>query len=1105
IADYPQVTLGIYNSPRQTVVTGPTEQIDQLIDQVRAQNRFATRVNIEVAPHSPAMDALQPQMRSELADLAPRTPTIPILSTTYEDFGLRPVFDAEHWAVNMRNPVYFQQAIMTAGTHHHTFIEISAHPLLTQAVTDTLHCVQHGTRYTSIGTLQRDTDDAITFHTNLNTAHTAYPPHTPHPAEPHVAIPTTPWQHTRHWIARKDSVNSVGLAPRVGTLLGQHTTVSGSLPIHLWQARLAPQAKPYRGWHRFHGAEMVPVSIVLHTILCAAAELGYSALSGIRFQQPIFADRPQLIQVVVDNQSISLASSPTTQTPQDRWTRHVTAQLSSAPVRSVVLSHHSDQTSGHFSACPDPIPDIAALLALRGVDGLPFEWSVKSWMQKMRQLTGLTVEIELPDTLPEGEIASLLDAAILVSALGDVTDTRFYVPVSIEQVWLGDNAIGSRGLVTVNRTIRDDDGITVDVTIADGGGALWASMRSLRYQALDLDNTQQAGSANFVEPHADARIDVKNFVHMIDWQPRSDLDYVSTPVAGSGSVALIGNGGFVLGLRFKEAGYTLAAPADGLSGVRYVVYVADSHPATTTETDVDFAVRITTEVSSLVRTLAEREPGKPATLWIVTRGVHESVTPSALRQSFLWGFAGVIAAEHPELWGGLIDLEANELESDHDDILHQAGLTLANLVQTRTKSILVLRDGIVLAPALAPIRSEPVRKSLQCKSDAAYLITGGMGALGLLMAEWLVDRGARRLVLTGRTLLPPRRNWELDTLDAGLRQKIDAIRALEMRGVTVEAVAADVGRHDDVQALLAKRDRDGAAPIRGIIHAAGVTNDQLVTNMTDDPVRQVMWPKIAGSQVLHEIFPPGSVDFFYLTASAAGVFGISGQGSYAAANSYLDALARARRQQGCHTMSLDWVAWRRLGFAANAQIVSDELQRIGSRDITPSEAFTAWEYVDAYDVAQVVVLPVLNPDGSAGFTVADSYLVPARNWSQMAAAEVRKELESGLRAIIAAELRIAETELDTDRPFAELGLNSLTAMAIRREAEQFIGIELSTIMLFNHPTIALLAAYLAKVVAPQNDSLEDQTAILSSASTGSVLDNLFDRIESTSTEAKGSV
>ena len=1101
IADYPQVTLGIYNSPRQTVIAGPTEQIDELITRVRAGDRFASRVNIEVAPHNPAMDALQPQMRSELADLAPRTPTIPIISTTYEVLRTNPVFDAEHWATNMRNPVHFQQAITTAGTDHHTFIEISAHPLLTQAITDTLHSAQHETRYTSIGTLQRDTDDTITFHTNLNNAHTTRPPHTYHPPEPHPPIPTTPWQHTHHWITTKRPANSVGSAPLPGTLLGQHTTVttvSASSPSHLWQARLAPDAKPYQGRHRFHGVEVVPAAVVLHTILSAAAELGYSALSGIRFEQPIFADKPRLTQVVADNQSISLASSPATEPPSDRWTRHVTAQLSSSPAGFAVPSNDAHQTNGHReNGHSDPIPDIAALLALRGVDGLALEWSLASWTPTP---TGLTAAIDLPEALPEGSAAPLLDAAVHAAALANVTDSRLYVPASIEQVWLTDDVTGPCGSVTLNRTAHDGDGITVDLTVAARGGVPWVSMRSLRYRALafglDFGGAQPGGSDSPVESHSDAR----KFVHTIDWQPRTDLDDakvhpVTGRVTGPGPVAVIGDDGAPLRVRLEEAGY---AP-DAVSDARYVLYVADSHPASTTETDVDFAVRISAEVTGLVRTLAERDADKPAALWIVTRGVHESVTPSALRQSFLWGFAGVIAAEHPELWGGLVDLA---VDGDLDAALDETGPALADLLQTPSKSILVLRDGVVLAPALTPVRGKPVRKSVQCRPDAAYLITGGMGALGLLMAGWLTDRGARRLVLTGRTPLPPRRDWELDTLDAGLRQKIDAIRALEMRGVTVEAVAADIGCHDDVQALVAKRDRDGAAPIRGIIHAAGVTNDQLVTNMTDDAVQQVMWPKIGGSQVLHEAFPPGSVDFFFLTASAAGIFGIPGQGSYAAANSYLDALARARQQQGCHTMSLDWVAWRGLGLAADAQIVSEELQRMGSRDITPSEAFTAWEYVDGYDVAQAVVVPVprpTGPDGSSGSTAGDTYLVPARNWSQMSATDVRNELESGLRTIIAAELRLPEAELETNRPFAELGLNSLMAMAIRREAEQFVGIELSATMLFNHPTVASLAAYLAKIVAPQDDSQEDEMALLS-ASAGSVLDSLFDEIESTSPE-----
>ncbi|WP_235628804.1 type I polyketide synthase [Mycobacterium tuberculosis] len=1105
IADFPQVTLGIYNSPRQTVIAGPTEQIDELITRVRARDRFASRVNIEVAPHNPAMDALQPAMRSELADLTPRTPTIGIISTTYADLHTQPVFDAEHWATNMRNPVRFQQAIASAGSGadgaYHTFIEISAHPLLTQAIIDTLHSAQPGARYTSLGTLQRDTDDVVTFRTNLNKAHTIHPPHTPHPPEPHPPIPTTPWQHTRHWITTKYPAGSVGSAPRAGTLLGQHTTVatvSASPPSHLWQARLAPDAKPYQGGHRFHQVEVVPASVVLHTILSAATELGYSALSEVRFEQPIFADRPRLIQVVADNRAISLASSPAAGTPSDRWTRHVTAQLSSSPSDSAssLNEHHRANGQPPERAHRDLIPDLAELLAMRGIDGLPFSWTVASWTQHS---SNLTVAIDLPEALPEGSTGPLLDAAVHLAALSDVADSRLYVPASIEQISLGDVVTGPRSSVTLNRTAHDDDGITVDVTVAAHGEVPSLSMRSLRYRALDfgldVGRAQPPASTGPVEAYCDAT----NFVHTIDWQPQTVPDAThpgAEQVTHPGPVAIIGDDGAALCETLEGAGYQPAVMSDGVSQARYVVYVADSDPAGADETDVDFAVRICTEITGLVRTLAERDADKPAALWILTRGVHESVAPSALRQSFLWGLAGVIAAEHPELWGGLVDLAIN-------DDLGEFGPALAELLAKPSKSILVRRDGVVLAPALAPVRGEPARKSLQCRPDAAYLITGGLGALGLLMADWLADRGAHRLVLTGRTPLPPRRDWQLDTLDTELRRRIDAIRALEMRGVTVEAVAADVGCREDVQALLAARDRDGAAPIRGIIHAAGITNDQLVTSMTGDAVRQVMWPKIGGSQVLHDAFPPGSVDFFYLTASAAGIFGIPGQGSYAAANSYLDALARARRQQGCHTMSLDWVAWRGLGLAADAQLVSEELARMGSRDITPSEAFTAWEFVDGYDVAQAVVVPMPAPAGADG-SGANAYLLPARNWSVMAATEVRSELEQGLRRIIAAELRVPEKELDTDRPFAELGLNSLMAMAIRREAEQFVGIELSATMLFNHPTVKSLASYLAKRVAPHDVSQDNQISALSS-SAGSVLDSLFDRIESAPPEAERSV
>jgi phthiocerol/phenolphthiocerol synthesis type-I polyketide synthase A len=318
---------------------------------------------------------------------------------------------------------------------------------------------------------------------------------------------------------------------------------------------------------------------------------------------------------------------------------------------------------------------------------------------------------------------------------------------------------------------------------------------------------------------------------------------------------------------------------------------------------------------------------------------------------------------------------------------------------------------------------------------------------------------------------------------------------LEMRGVSVDTVALDVGSRDALQAYLTRRDNDGAPPIRGVIHAAGVTEGQLLTEISDDRLRRTLWPKIAGAQVLHEAFPPGSLDFLFLTASAGAVFGVPGQGAYASGNAYLDGLARARHRQGCRTVSLDWVAWQGLGFAAEPHVVLHELERLGSRPLMPDEAFTAWEHVARYEVAQAVMAPLPSSDASASDDLAaDRILSPSVVWSQMPAEQVQSELENGLRTVLARELQMPEAEFELDRPFAEMGLNSVMAMSVRRETEQLVGFELSATMLWNHPTVAALAAYLAKKILPANDSSDDVDGLSDSAD--SVLDELFDIVES---------
>lgn len=195
IADYPGVEIAGYLSPRQTVVAGPVAAIGALIAAVTAANRFARRVNMEVASHTALMDPVCEPLRAELAALTPRVPLVRMFSTVTGPAGA-PVLDADYWVANVRQPVRFEQAVSAAGADHGTFIEISPNPILTHSIDDTLGDVHHH----ALGTLLRDADDTLSFHTSLNATHTTHPPVTPHPPGPHTPLPTTPWQHNTHWV-----------------------------------------------------------------------------------------------------------------------------------------------------------------------------------------------------------------------------------------------------------------------------------------------------------------------------------------------------------------------------------------------------------------------------------------------------------------------------------------------------------------------------------------------------------------------------------------------------------------------------------------------------------------------------------------------------------------------------------------------------------------------------------------------------------------------------------------------------------------------------------------------------------------------------------------
>nr|WP_235674218.1 type I polyketide synthase [Mycolicibacter hiberniae] len=703
LAGYPGVEVAGYLSPRQTVVAGAPAQVDAVIAAVAGAERFARRVNMEVASHTAFMDPILAELRAELAGLRPQVPQIPFYSTVVDPAGPTPVLDADYWAANVRKPALVNQAVAAAGDKYGTFIEISPHPLLTHTIDEILDAVPH----CSIATLVRDGDDTVVFHQHLNSAHPVSPRDLPHPAGPYPALPATPWRHTRHWLDLENAVTAAESAPAPGVLLGTHIAIGSTPAVHLWQARLSPENKPYPGSHRNNGVELVPASVLLQTVSDAALHVsGQSAVSDIRFEHPIVLDRPRTVQVVADAETVTVSSRAVSDDPQARWVRHLSARITAGD-ESDWSPADSALSNGHSGTEFDDAA-VSAFWLTWGSEGRPFQWTVTSGRSTSGQLRAdLTAE--------QTPTVAMLDAALHVARMVDDADPELMVPATVDAIRFRTAPADGRAGVTVHRRDSGTGELVVDIALTTGDGTGCIDVRGLRYTALSAARPAD---------------DPSSIAHAIDWQP---WDAAPENPAEPGTLTVIGDSAAATGLRdaLTAAGHQAA----GLAEAQAVVYVADPGPAG--ESDLDCASRLAGEVAELVAALAQRDTRPPA-LWIVTRGVYEAASHAAVRQSCLWGMAGVIRAEQPQLCGGLVDLAAADVSAGDAAVL-------SGILRTPAKSILVLRDGQIRSTAFTPISGPAQREPTVCQPDGTYLITGGMGALGLLMAGWLADRGARRL------------------------------------------------------------------------------------------------------------------------------------------------------------------------------------------------------------------------------------------------------------------------------------------------------------------------------------------------------------------------
>nr|WP_051386360.1 SDR family NAD(P)-dependent oxidoreductase [Actinokineospora inagensis] len=319
-------------------------------------------------------------------------------------------------------------------------------------------------------------------------------------------------------------------------------------------------------------------------------------------------------------------------------------------------------------------------------------------------------------------------------------------------------------------------------------------------------------------------------------------------------------------------------------------------------------------------------------------------------------------------------------------------------------------------------------------ATGTVLVTGGTGALGRIIARHLVvAHGARHLVLLSRSAAPD------DPL-------VGQLCAAGAESVVIRP--CDVTDRVALAAVLAKIEVD--RPLVGVVHAAGERVDGTVDALTPDQVERVLLPKVSGARHLHTLTTGADLDFFLLFSSAAGTIGAAGQGNYAAANAYLDALARHRRSIGLPAMALAWGVWAHRG-AMTADLTAADLARIARAGVAPLSTEDA---LALFDRAVATSAPVLVP-------LRRSELTPAEPAPEPVAAQPVSDMLTVVRREVAVVLGHRDpAAVDPTRPFRELGFDSLSAVELRNRLSAATGRALPPTLVFDHPTPAALARHL---------------------------------------------
>jgi acyl transferase domain-containing protein/surfactin synthase thioesterase subunit/acyl carrier protein len=1116
----PGLAVAAMNGPLNTVVSGDREELRRLAEELDRQAITYRQLRISNGFHSPRTEPILADLENVAGQIASRAPKLPLISNlTGRLMTAAP--DKSYWSRHLREGVRFADGMLAlAKLECQTFVEIGPHPVLLPLAQVCLG--QNAKSAAWVATLNRHKSNADSLSEMLVALYLAG--HKLDWTAVHadacwrrIPLPTYPFQRKRHWIEDHPArtVRPSSAAEQSHPLLGTRLNSTGK--ELRYQARYGRQHAGYFSDHKVMETVVLPTTAELEAATVAGRlHFGTPRISfddAMHHQAMPFAKgEDRFVRVLLDplksdRASFRLVSA--TAEDAEVWQTHMTGTLRTSEAPSWP----------EFSAnqvrcrCQRHLP-IAEFYERLGGLGLNYGPDFRGVQEVYLGQHEVLTKVQLPDGLAQPQYVlhpAFLDAClhayplVLQSAKRDGRSA--YLPVSLKAYRCYQDGIDHAWVHTKLRRVERDDTQVVDIRIYDLAERPVAELEGLTLRLLPLAKVERPHSGtDDVFYRASWRRSTKRAVSRgFDGAPASWMIFADAKGIGVALAGRLEASGHHCHLVYRDDAcvrrgtrtWTVnerrphdfrrlleqftANEALPCAGVLYLWGLDTPAIAAITLEDLKSGSEMMCRgalavLHALAETRSTNQPDRR--LWFVTantqktEGHGQRIDPV---QAPLWGLGRTIAIEYPSIWGGLIDLgldqdPASAIELLAAELLQPDGETqIAITASGRRMVARFVKQALGELPAQVP----------RVRADASYLIAGGLGMLGCSVAKWLIGKGAKHLVLTGRNA----------TAQAAQKIFSDA----EMTGAKVHVAAVDISQAAQVRQLIETIGKE-LPPLKGVVQSAGVLDDGILAQQDWDRFARLFEPKVYGSWLLHDYTKALELDFFILKSSLLSLLGSAGQANYTASSTFLDSLMAYRRAAGLPATAINWCAWSGGGLATVSGARGEAMwSSLGVDFVSPDRAMQLFEQLMHRDVDQIAVAiadwptyagkvgrpaflaELLGEPASGAPSTADlssgREAVAASTQSEAAEIAVlapavavngqaRQQLLCRLQEHIMAKLGFAEA-INPDQPLNELGVDSLMAVTLSNSLESEFAIAVPVAELIKGPTVKQLADLLS--------------------------------------------